>query len=166
MHLLYKISVFIHILSAMFWFGGMIFTALVLVPTFRHHILKPYRGFFFAEMGRKFSGMSWLLFGILIVTGLFQLIARGYEWADLITSAFWNTNFGSNLRIKLIAFAAMLLISGIHDFWLGPKASQLIVEAPDLPRTQKYRKATSWVGRINLILGLIIIYFAVALVRG
>lgn len=166
MFTLYKISVFIHILSAMFWLGGILFTAGVLVPTFRHKILDPHRGLFFTEMGKRFSNISWVLFSILIITGVFQVIYRGFSVADWGTSAFWNTHFGQTLKFKLIAFVIMLIVSGLHDFWLGPKTTELMNKEPFSVTTKKYRKITGWAGRINLILGLIIIYFALTLVRG
>jgi uncharacterized membrane protein len=34
---MYHLSVLIHILAAIFWIGGMLFTAAVLVPASRHH---------------------------------------------------------------------------------------------------------------------------------
>ncbi|MDZ7683508.1 MAG: hypothetical protein U5J63_17800 [Fodinibius sp.] len=39
-------------------------------------------------------------------------------------------------------------------------------EQPDDPKTQTYRKVSSWIGRINLLLGLAILYYATKLLRG
>jgi len=67
---------------------------------------------------------------------------------------------------KLHLFGIVLIVSGIHDFWLGPKTVQLMENEPEKTRTRRYRKTTSWVGRINLLLGLGILYYAVTMVRG
>ncbi|MCO5248741.1 MAG: CopD family protein [Chitinophagales bacterium] len=162
----YKISVFIHVLSAMFWLGGMLFTAMVLVPTFRDKILAEHRGLFFAKMGKIFSNISWILFLVLITTGYIQLLARGYSWNDLLDYKFWHSLFGYNFAHKMVFFGIMLMISGIHDFWLGPHTTELMNREPNAKRTQSYRRATSMLGRLNLLLGLIIIYYAISLVRG
>ena len=162
---IYKISVLIHILSAMFWLGGMLFTVFVLVPTIRHKVLAPHKGVFFSIMGKKFSNISWWLFAILFSTGLIQLWARGYTVEQLLSNTFWHTIFGTALASKLIVFSFMLILSAVHDFWLGPKAATLLEKHPNRIETRKYRKATSWAGRFNLLLGLIILYYAITLVR-
>ena len=163
---MYHLSVFIHILSAIFWIGGMLFTAAVLVPASRHKILQNKKGAFFALVGKKFSRISWALFLILIITGITNLLARGYTVANLTSAAFWNSHFGGTLSIKLQLFAAVLILSGIHDFYAGPKAADLMDSQPESTKTKRVRKLSSWLGRINLILGLAILYYAMQLIRG
>jgi uncharacterized membrane protein len=88
--MLYYASVFIHILAAVFWIGGMLFTVAVLVPASRHKLLRNKKGVFFALVGRKFSRISWILFLILIATGVTNLLARGYELSNLVSVSFWS----------------------------------------------------------------------------
>lgn len=163
---MYYLSVFIHILSAIFWIGGMLFTVAVLVPASRHQLLVNKKGAFFALIGRKFSRISWVLFIILIITGITNLLGRGYELADLASSTFWSSSFGRPLFIKLHLFGVVLILSGIHDFYAGPKAAELMDQSPHKPKTKTYRKLSSWIGRINLFLGLGILYYAIQLLRG
>ncbi len=163
---MYYLSLYIHILSAIFWIGGMLFTVAVLVPISRHKIIGDNRGTFFKIMGEKFSRISWILFLILIISGITNLTTRGFDWKMLFTTHFWQTGFGYYLGIKLIIFSVVLIISGIHDFYLGPKAAHLMDSEPDSPRTQTFRKLTSWVGRLNLLFGLLILYYAIRVVRG
>lgn len=163
---MYHFSVFIHILSAIFWIGGMLFTVAVLVPASRHELLKNKKGAFFTLVGKKFSRISWILFVVLIITGITNLTTRGYALGELTTDALWSSAFGENLFIKLHLFGAVLIISGLHDFYAGPKAAQLIDEEPQSSRTKKMRKFSSWLGRLNLFLGLAILYYAMNLLRG
>lgn len=142
------------------------FTVAVLVPASRNKLLVQNRGAFFKIIGEKFSRISWLLFLILIITGITNLMGRGIPIESLIYSAFWNSQFGSRLLIKVHLFAAVLILSGIHDFYAGPKAARLMHEDEQSPRTQKFRKVTSWIGRINFLLGLAILYYAIRLARG
>lgn len=163
---MYYLSVFIHVLSAMFWIGGMLFTVAVLVPASRHQLLANKKGQFFSLIGKKFSRISWILFLILIITGITNLLARGFSIADLTTSTFWNSYFGTNLSVKLHLFGAVLILSGLHDFYAGPKAADLMDKEPESDRTRRMRKLSSWLGRINLLLGLGILYYALKLLRG
>ncbi|MDZ7683507.1 MAG: hypothetical protein U5J63_17795 [Fodinibius sp.] len=94
---MYHLSVFIHILSAIFWIGGMLFTAAVLVPASRHQLLKNKKGAFFALVGKKFSRISWVLFLILIVTGITNLLARGFSISDLVSSFILEQQFGQHV---------------------------------------------------------------------
>lgn len=161
---MYSLSVFLHLIFVTFWLGGMLFTAAVLVPATRNKLAQ-HRGLLFTELGTRFSHLSWFIFPLLIVTGFTALLAKGYSADTLFSVDFWQTPYGSTLSGKLHLFGWVLLISGIHDFWLGPKAASLMDLEPDTKRTQLYRKATSWVGRLNLVLGLGILFYAVNLVR-
>jgi len=162
---MYYLSVFIHITSAIFWIGGMLFTAAVLVPASRHELLKNKKGEFFTLVGRKFSRISWFLFLILITTGITNLLTRGYSIDQLLTTFFWMEVFGGYLFLKLLVFGMVLIISGIHDFYAGPKAAKLMDNQPNHPQTKRMRKISSWLGRLNLLLGLTILYYAIRLSR-
>jgi len=163
---MYYLSLYIHILSAIFWIGGMLFTVAVLVPASRHKIIAPNRGTFFKIIGEKFSLISWILFLILIITGATNLTTRGFNLGLFLDSNFWQAGFGYYLGIKLMLFSAVLIISGLHDFHFGPKAAQLMNSSPGSTKTQTFRKISSWLGRLNLLFGLLILYFAIRVVRG
>ncbi len=143
----------------------MLFTAAVLVPASRHELLKNKKGEFFTLVGRKFSRISWFLFLILITTGITNLLTRGYSIDQLLTTFFWMEVFGGYLFLKLLVFGMVLIISGIHDFYAGPKAAKLMDNQPNHPQTKRMRKISSWLGRLNLLLGLTILYYAIRLSR-
>ncbi len=163
---MYFWSVYLHILMAMFWIGGMLFTVAVLVPLSRDKMFENRRGELFKKAGTIFSRISWIIFLLMIVTGITALFGMGYSVFDLTSSHFWGSGYGRALMGKLHIFALVLILSGIHDFWLGPKAARLMDTEPENKITLRFRKASSWVGRFNLLLGLIILYYAVSLVRG
>ena len=64
---------------------------------------------------------------------------------------------------KLTLVAAMLAISVVHDFFLGPKATQL---TPGSPESVAFRRRASWLARVNALLGLVVVWAAVLLARG
>lgn len=163
---MYYLSVFIHIIAAMFWIGGMLFTVFVLVPASRHKLLAAKKGEFFTLIGRIFSRITWLLFLLLLITGITNLLARGYALVDLSDPAFWNSSFGGDLFVKLMLFSGVLLLSGIHDFYAGPKAAELMDKHPRKKKTETLRCYSRWIGRLNLVLGLAILYYAMKLLRG
>lgn len=161
---MYIWSAFIHLIISAFWIGGMLFTAAVLVPATRKKLAE-HRGLLFTELGTRFSRITWVLFPLLIITGITALYGKGYSTDDLLSSGFWGTAYGSKLMGKLHLFSLVLIVSGIHDFWLGPKAAKMMETDPDNPKTATLRKGSSWVGRINLLLGLAILFYAASLTR-
>ncbi len=161
---MYQWAVFFHVLIAMFWVGGMLFTVAVLVPATRRRLASQ-KGLLFTELGTRFSRLSWVLFPLLLLTGVLALLGRGYQLPHLLEAGFWLSGYGMLIGKKIVLFAFVLIVSGIHDFWLGPAAARLMDDAPDHPRTKRLRSASKWAGRINLLLGLVIVFLAVSLVR-
>ncbi len=161
---MYVWAVFFHLVFVAFWMGGMLFTAAVLVPATRKKLASQ-KGLLFIELGTRFSRLSWAIFPLLLFTGFLALLGKGFPVQALASSEFWQSGYGSSLALKLLIFGFVLLISAVHDFWLGPKAAVLMDDEPSSRKTQVYKKSSSWLGRLNLLLGLAIIYIAVTLVR-
>jgi uncharacterized membrane protein len=165
MHTWYLISVWIHVLAAMVWVGGMAFLAAVIVPTIRHPDWRGRAASLIAISGRRFKHIGWGSLLILIATGITNLTFRGLGPA-LTTSAFWEASFGQILLWKLHLVVLVLLLSAIHDFYIGPRAVAAWESNPNAPSTRRLRKAASWMGRINFLLALAIVALAVMLLRG
>lgn len=163
---LHLISIFVHVISALFWIGGMLFTAAVLVPASRDKLLADKRGAFFTLIGQRFSRIVWILFALIFVTGLTNLVTKGFDLNVLFDTSFYASDYGMFIGYKLLFFAFVLGISAFHDFFFGPKASVMIDTAPDAVKTMRLRKVTSWLGRVNLLLGLVTLFFALRLLRG
>ena len=166
MQTLYSISVFIHILCAIVWIGGMLFLTMVVVPVTRQPDFQGIAGRFFNETGNKFRRIGWACFILLFITGFLNLTGRFGSMAVMGDSEFWMGPFGSKLAMKITLFALILIMSAIHDFFVGPRAAQLLMDNPDNPAAAKVRKSASWFGRVNMLLGLIVVFLAVGMIRG
>lgn len=166
MQTLYIISVYIHIISATILVGGMFFLFLVLIPVLR----KPeFQGLFakiFYQAGVRFRLVRWVSLLLLVLTGTFNLAYRGYGFSDLTTGRLFEGPFGRVLLQKLVIVGLIVLTSVVHDFWIGPRASELMRVGPESPESRKYRSAAVWIGRLNFIMALLIVLLAVMLVRG
>ena len=110
----------------------------------------------FAQTGRRFRTVGWIALATLAATGLVQVVHRAGGTAALADGEWWRTPFGRILGLKLALVAIALVLSGVHDFWLGPRASQVLRAEPGSPRALRWRTAASWFGRANLLLGLVI----------
>jgi uncharacterized membrane protein len=166
MRIIYLLSVWLHILAAATWLGGMLFLTLVLVPVVRRPAYRSAAGELFHLTGARFRWVGWICFGLLILSGTFNLIYRGVTWDDVFSSAFWLGAWGRILGTKLLLVATILLASAYHDFVIGPQATLAWRKDPRGARSQSLRRQASLIGRINLIAGLVVVILAVMLVRG
>ncbi|OFX59533.1 MAG: hypothetical protein A2066_11160 [Bacteroidetes bacterium GWB2_41_8] len=152
----YLISVFVHVICAAFWIGGMLFIPLVLVPGI---MPQPNRVLLLHKTGIKFRFYGWLAIIILILTGSLNIYFRGLPFT---VEFFTTSNFGKLLSIKLALFVLMLLISGIHDFYIGMKS----IDEMQQSSGNKFKMLARWTGMLNLLLSLIIAFLGVAISRG
>lgn len=162
---LYYISVFLHIVAACVWIGGMTFLALVLIPVVKRPAFDRVAGRLIRLTGERFRTIGWGIIATLIATGSFNLLYRA-SWEGIWSAAFWASPFGAILGHKLIVVGAIVVVSAVHDFAVGPKAAELREsEGDDAALTRKLRNRAGWMGRINLLLSLVVVFLAVTMVR-
>lgn len=167
MPLVYFLSVWLHILAAIVWIGGMYFLVLVVVPWLRSgQQARLNAGVFLRETGARFRTVGWVCFGILLATGTFNLWVRGVRLGDFVNPHWLRSPFGHTVLLKLGLFALVLGVSSYHDFVIGPAATRAISQDPRSPESERLRKSASRWGRLNALLALLLVAVAVGLVRG
>lgn len=166
MRSLYFFSVWLHILAATVWVGGMLFLSFVLIPLLRHPELQPHRALLVSLIGVRFRVIGWVALAVLLVTGLYNIAARGFTLQDAFNGTLWLGEFGRTLAEKLVTFGIILLVSALHDFWVGPKAMALVQRGNPSLESERWRKVAAWLGRVNLVLALLMVAFGIMLVRG
>lgn len=132
----YTTILFLHVLSAVTWVGGNILFFFV-APRLR---ANPEGGpAALRVLGRTFRVLSWIAFTLLLGTGLY-FVGQGWNWR------MWPLSF------KLVLVGVVLLIKVLHDFWIAPTAAR---------RKGGYFTGALWMGRTNLLLGIVIVYLSV-----
>jgi putative copper resistance protein D len=160
---LYLLNVTLHVLAAMLWLGGMFFLAVVGAPALREVEPPELRARLFAQVGR-FRGVGWAAIAVLVATGVGNLAFTGaFRGGAILRAELWATPYGHTLAWKLASVAAMIVVSAVHDFWLGPLAGRLPAGTPEALRM---RRRAAWLARINAIIGILIVAAAVRLARG
>ncbi|MEO8900991.1 MAG: CopD family protein [Polyangiaceae bacterium] len=165
MRALYLVSVWIHIVAATVWIGGMLFLVLVIVPWLRRGN-KSNAAAFLSETGTRFRNIGWTCFGILSVTGCFNLWMRGIRFADFTRAEWLSSPFGKTVLSKLGVFTVVMVVSAVHDFVIGPRATGAIARAPGSHQALALRRRASFLGRLNVLLALVLVGIGVVLVRG
>ena len=142
---LYIASVWLHILAAMTWTGGMVAFVVLVMPYFRRQP-ETARADFLNWFGPRFETVSWICLLILALTGTFNLWIRGVQPSDFLRADWRATSFGQLLQWKLALVALVTILSATHA------------------RTGS-RAQARWLGRVLLVVGLVLVAVAVSLVR-
>ena len=153
------LNVWLHILAAVIWVGGMLFLSLIAVPVLRRVDSPLLRRDLFRAMAQRFRGLVWLCIAILIPTGIGNVFFYG---DTLPGSAYMKV-----LHIKLGLVTALIALGLLHDFVIGPRAARAM-SRDGLPPTGTDLLMVSlapWIGRFNLLLGIVILMLAAALTR-
>lgn len=140
MHLLYMTSVWLHLLAAMAWVGGMIFIAAVVVPMKKPDVMQ--------AGGRRFRTIGWIALATLVVTGTFNVAHRGYGLESVMNGDLFRGGWGHTLAMKLSLVGIVLALTAAHD-WMGSRS----------------RRAAMITGHVTFALSLAIVALAVTLVR-
>jgi copper resistance protein D len=153
------LNLWMHVLAAVIWIGGMLFLSLVAVPVLRQVDSPLLRDDLFRKMARRFRGLVWICIAVLILTGIVNVAYYG------------DTTPGSPylkvLGIKLWLVAILVTLGVTHDLFIGPRVARaqsrdgLPPTGTDLLMVQ----LEPWVRRLNLLLGVIILVLAAALTR-
>jgi putative copper export protein len=163
----YHLVVFVHVLSAIVWVGGVLFLALVAIPVLRG-LPDRQRADLVTAVGLRFRGIAWGCILLLVLSGIATLAMRGIGWDDVRTGRLWQTPFGRVLAWKLVVVAAMVALGACHDFVLGPASARAghSGDPADARAARVLRRRAAWVGRAIALLALLVVALAVLLVRG
>lgn len=134
----------LHVLAAITWLGGMFFVALVLVPVTRRLEDAALRTRLVQDAGRRFRTVGWIALGVLVLTGIGNLLISPYVLG--------NWRFHAKLLLVLVALG----LAALHDFWLGPRAG-----APGADPAWRVR--ASWVARVNVLVVVAVVLLGLAL---
>jgi putative copper resistance protein D len=166
MHAFYLLAVWLHILAAITWIGGMFFLVLVVVPWLRSGGGGVDAAKFLRETGRRFRNISWVCFAIVFTTGTFALWMRGVRFGSFVSPDWLASSFGKIFLLKLTLFATVIAVSLVHDMVVGPRATTAIAADPRSAATANLRRRASHLARFNVLLALVLVALGDLIVRG
>ncbi|HKY05015.1 MAG TPA: CopD family protein [Blastocatellia bacterium] len=165
---MYQISVWLHILMAAIWVGGLIYTAAVVVPYAisqggedRQRILR--------GLARRFRWIGWGSLGVLFVTGLANLLLRlsPVPLTDLFNGAAFDPARTDRfiavwLPWKLLLVVTMIALMLYHDVTSMRAARQHQGDPSSAPGNRGGSRAAA----LATLIAIAIVYVSVRMVRG
>lgn len=160
MNFFYIILVWIHVIAATFWVGGMLFLSLVAVPLLKQDADPPSAQRVFVSLARRFRTLVWVALSFLVVTGS---VVLGHV-VDFSVSPF---SWPPVVLVKITLVLMLVIVSLAHDRIIGPKVHILKSKASsELSREERLLlRLSPLLGRLTLLLGLGVLLAAVLLVR-
>lgn len=150
--MLLKLALFLHIISAIFWIGGMLFLVLVIAPFLKTLADPKEKSRIYQIVGKQYRFWGWAAIITLLVTGPFMLLTL-YPDHSMYAP---NNDFGMAVTGKILLVTIIVLSSFFHDFLIGPRARS----------SPKYSTIARVFGRANLLIALLIALFAVFIRAG
>ena len=130
----------VHLLAAAIWVGGSVALVVVGVPAIRALEGEP-RARAMRELGLRWRPLGYGALGVAAVTGV--ILAR-HDWDE------GRSPFGTVLWVKVGLSVALIVVSLLHNYVLGPRLQREIREG----RPQVSRPPLVVVGYISLTLTL------------
>jgi uncharacterized membrane protein len=152
--------VFFHVLAAVSWIGGMIFLSVVLAPLMRRGAATSDQLLLFRTAAKRFRILTWSSIAVLIATGPLLLTHRSSE---PVAASLW----GGVLALKVFLVACLLVLTVLHDVFLGPRMSRLggIPRESRTTREQALLMTSRWLPRLALLVACSVLAAAVILAR-
>ncbi|HMZ55152.1 MAG TPA: hypothetical protein PKV55_01395 [Nitrospira sp.] len=152
--------VWIHLLAAVVWVGGMVFLSVVLVPVlkrdgdFARHVAL------FRTVAYRFRAVVWGAMGILVATGSVMAMGRSIPLTEPWQ---WPTIFVA--KISMVSFLFTLTL--LHDLVVGPQVRRILgtAEADRSSRDRMLVRYSALVPRLSLLVALLVLLLAVVLAR-
>ena len=95
------IRLFLHVLAASIWVGGQLILA-ALVPVLRRFGSDP-----LGAAARRFNQVAWTAFGVLIVTGIWNIVAVRSQISG-------SASYRTTLIVKLVAVVISGVAAALH----------------------------------------------------
>ena len=142
---------FLHIAASIAWLGGVGFLLVALRPAAVALLAPPQRLPLIARVLSRFFVLVWISIGVLLVSGLWMLLAVGMKNAPIG----WHIMFGLGL----------LMFALFGHLYFGPfRRLKLAVAAANWPEGGKRAAQIATLAQINLVIGAVSIAAVISLV--
>lgn len=162
MPLSYEFAVIVHVFAAVVWVGGVLFIGAIAIPASRS-LPEEQRRKTISLLTRPFRIVGWIALLTLLGTGLYLIWIWGARPGNLVDGTFFDTPRAWILGVKIALVTLMILVSGLHDWYIGPKAAELAEEQNENARP--WRIAAGLLGGLTGLLSLCIVLCAIVIAR-
>lgn len=145
------VALYLHVVGAVVWIGGLAYQAHVLLPAARHGAVAP-----FADAARRARPVAWTAIGVVVLTGFYNVTQLG-DLARVMASG-----AGLMLAGKFILVILAIALTSQRDFAQLTLLNAAVTSGGD---PTKPLRAITRLDRVVLLLALLVIYLGLAISR-
>ena len=166
--LLRAFILWLHLLAAIIWIGGLVFQVLVVFPTLAQAAPTGERTRLALSLEARFRVIMWLAVGMVLFTGLVNLMNVWY--ATVVTAGSIPPIFVPVLSVKLALVLGMIALQAVQQLLVQPRRIAALhswpAGVPDAPLPlRKWQRLALWLYSILVGLAGGVVFCAV-LLRG
>ncbi len=154
-----SLTYWLHMLATVVWIGALASLALLVLPAARRSLPVPVYVDFIGHIQRRLDPAAWFCLVVLAATGLIQMSANPNYQGFLAIDNRWAIA----ILTKHILFLGMMVLSGYMTWGLLPQLRRLAMlqarsmETEDDPFAQKLIRQETWLMRLNLLMGVMVL---------
>jgi uncharacterized membrane protein len=151
------IAYWLHMLATVVWIGGLTALAVLVIPSAQRSMESSTYAAFLDAVQRRLDPLGWFSLVLLLVSGLFQMVASpNYEGLFSISNR-WS----AAIFFKHILFVLMIAASAYLSWGLLPKmrriAMRLAKDKEHLHEAEMLQRQNQRLLRINLIIAVLVL---------
>lgn len=140
----------LHLLGAIVWIGGLVYQTHVLLPAARRDPTA------FAEATRRARPATWTAVALVVLTGLYNVTQLGSLERVMQSGA------GLTLVVKFALVILAVALASQRDFAHVPRLRAAVASAGDV---RGALAAIAWLDRVVLVLAAVVVYLGLAVSR-
>ncbi len=151
-----SIAYWFHMLATVLWIGGLAALSLIVLPAARKVLDLGTYADLLAALQKRLDPLGWFSVIVLLASGMLQMSSNPNYAGLLSISGLW----AGSILIKHLLFGLMVIVSGYITWGLLPalrRAALLQASGKESPNAEKLQKRESFLLRLNLILGVLVL---------
>ena len=148
----------IHVIAATIWVGPQFFLFMAAVPALRTIEDAQVRAKAMRVLTSRFGYLAWGAMLVLVITGIANLYERD-ESVDFL----FDRNFGIIFQVKMTLVIAVVAMTALHSFVIGPRMMKAQESATDESQLASVRRLSIIISAAGLIASLAILFCGILL---
>lgn len=156
---LYLTALIVHITCAAIWIGGNVFFVSLIRLLGKRAEFAELRGKIIYAYVMAYRLATYMLFTLILISGLYLVYHRG-----LLNAQLWQTAIGQMALAKLLLFTLLMSLQLFHDFIFGPRS--FVSEGNRVVMRESHRRSNRVIGQFVFLLSLLMLVAGALLSRG